>query len=143
MKIGPQASEWMALAMADSDEEELALGSLEALNKVSNAAIRVMLRDDVQELVDLQEQLNAIGEHFTNEGDMKSATYVFVLLQLTEHVYPKLAATLDGSYKEAFEKIFFMLEDSGWQLKKEGEEDEEGDEVAIDDSPPPPTSYFS
>ena len=31
---------------------------------------------------------------------------------------------LSGNYKEAYEKMFGMLEDSGWQLKMEGDEDE-------------------
>ena len=63
-------------------------------------------------------------------GDMKAATYVYVLLRLVDHVIPKLADKLDGLYKEAFEKIFAILEDSGWQLKMEEEEGEDGEDGA-------------
>lgn len=33
---------------------------------------------------------------------------------------------VQGMYKDAFEKIFSVLEDSGWLLREEGEEGEEG-----------------
>lgn len=56
---------------------------------------------------------------------MKAATYVYVLLRLTENVVPKLADKLEGSYKDAFQKIFALLEDSGWQLKIEEQEGED------------------
>jgi len=126
-KPAEQASEWLALAEVEIEDEKDGeeLGSLESLNKISTAVVRVLLQENIQEVVALKDQLNAIGEQFTDEGDMKAATYVYVLLRLVDHVIPKLAEKLDGSYKEAFEKIFAILEDSGWQLKMEEEEEEE------------------
>lgn len=43
---------------------------------------------------------------------------------------------MQGVYKEAFQKVFDILEDSGWRLQAEGEEEEENDgPSSLDDLP--------
>lgn len=48
---------------------------------------------------------------------------------------PHAHRAAQGRYKDAFTKMFALIEDSGWELKPEGEEEEEGE----DDEPPLPS----
>lgn len=50
---------------------------------------------------------------------------MYVLFKLCVHEIPKEVDTLEGLYKDAFVKIGGMLEDSGWELKSEGQQDDE------------------
>ena len=45
----------------------------------------------------------------------------------------KCVRELQGIYLTAFKKVFCLLEDSGWKLVREGEEDDE--DVSLDDLP--------
>ena len=51
---------------------------------------------------------------------------MFVLYKLCNHQIPDAVESLDGLYKDAYIKIGSMLEDSGWELKRE-EQEGEGD----------------
>lgn len=53
---------------------------------------------------------------------------MYVLYKFCNHEVPKEANNLDGLYKEAFEKIGGMLEDSGWELRSD-EQSQKKDET--------------
>ena len=65
-------------------------------------------------------------------GNRKAAVMMFVLYRLCNHEIPEVADSLDGPYKEAFLKIGGMLEDSGWELKREGQEDDSNEDGEAD-----------
>lgn len=54
------------------------------------------------------------------------ALFILSLYKLTEHEISLAVDSLQGKYKDAYVKVFGLLEDSGWKLKKEGEDDDEG-----------------
>ncbi len=54
---------------------------------------------------------------------------MYILHQLCAHEVPEIADTLDGLYREAFVKIGGMLEDSGWELTREGQEETDATET--------------
>ena len=56
-------------------------------------------------------------------GNKDAATFVYVLYSMAEHKVPKESERLSGEYKAAFTRIFNIVEDSGWRLVKEGEEE--------------------
>jgi hypothetical protein len=51
---------------------------------------------------------------------------------MSEHMLPREMVKLEGIYLAAFEKVFGMLEDSGWQLAKEPEP---GEELQLQEEP--------
>ena len=55
-----------------------------------------------------------------------------------------LHVRLQGTWASSFTKFFGVLEDSGWRVKREGEEeDEDEDDVDISDIlPNPENGYF-
>ncbi|GAB4814183.1 hypothetical protein N2152v2_001229 [Parachlorella kessleri] len=99
-------------------------GLREELNLVCNRALRSMLRDDLLQVRAVKEDLNVLGASFAAQDNLKAALFCYVLMQMTSHVIPKQAEGLQGSYKAAFEKLYVLLEDSGWELQPEEEESE-------------------
>ena len=56
---------------------------------------------------------------------------------VTNHVHRDICVALQGVYQAACLKMFGLLEDSGWALKREGEEDTDApqDESPLPDVP--------
>ncbi|GBG89178.1 hypothetical protein CBR_g48886 [Chara braunii] len=105
-----QGSNWEE----ELDEEDLRTG----LNEVSNKAIRVMLSGDIQALQEMKEEVNSIGEYLAQEKQWDAARFMLVLLGLLEKKVIDEADQLEGMYKEAFEKIGQVIDDSGWALAR-------------------------
>lgn len=78
---------------------------------------------------------------FNPSGNVRAATFVYVLYQMLDHKLVPQAEKLDGMYLQGFLKIAGMIEDSGWKLKKEGDEEEEEEEELDDDLLQPPAGY--
>lgn len=84
-----------------------------------------MLRGETNRLMDYRDELSRFGQYFSERNNVAGATFIYVLYKMTEHILPKQMVNLEGIYLVAFEKMFSMLEDSGWQLSSEPEEGEE------------------
>lgn len=91
-----------------------------------------MLREETGRLLDYRDELSRFGQYFSERNNVAGATFIYVLYKMTEHILPKQMVNLEGIYLEAFEKMFSMLEDSGWQLSPEPEE---GQEVELIEEP--------
>ena len=108
--------------------------------------LSAMLREDESEILSVQTELYALGAFFSNQGpaeqisdrryrprcgagNRKAAVMMYVLHQLCAHEVPEIADGLDGLYREAFVKIGAMIEDSGWELTREGQEETDAAET--------------
>ena len=64
--------------------------------QVCNKGLRLMLAgDDEGALIDFREELSSYGQYFSDSGNMKGATFIYVLYKLTEHVLPPEATGLE------------------------------------------------
>lgn len=70
-----------------------------------------------------------------------AAVFFYVLLKMLDHVLVTQADQLEGVYQTAFIKMFDLLEDSGWALKREDAEGEDEDED-LQNEPPPGSSMY-
>lgn len=62
-------------------------------------------------------------------GNKDGALFISSLIKLTEHEICDEVELLEGKHKDAFLKIFGLVEDSGWNLSEEGE-NEENDNIS-------------
>ena len=67
--------------------------------QVCNRALRSMLREDLLQVRAVKEDLNVLGASFAAQHNLKAALFCYVLMQMTDHVVPKQAEGLQGSYK--------------------------------------------
>ncbi|KAK9821917.1 hypothetical protein WJX81_005454 [Elliptochloris bilobata] len=114
------AGEWAALAQGVPDEEDAEL--MRSVNEVCNKGVRLMLAGDDGPLVNYRDELSHYGQYFSDSGNKKGATFIYVLYKLTEHVLPPEATKLEAVYLEAFRRLYALLEESGWRVGKEGEQ---------------------
>ncbi|KAL3148344.1 hypothetical protein ABBQ38_013801 [Trebouxia sp. C0009 RCD-2024] len=120
------AGEWAALAYEDKDEEQVAADLQQKLNEICNEGLKLMLKDSsARQLEEYKDKVSAVGANFSKEQDMQGATFAYVLYKMTEHTQVEELHNLEGVYLAACLKMFGLLEDSGWALNKEGEDDTE------------------
>ena len=81
--------------------------------QVVNKGLRYMLKGETNRLYEYRDELSKFGQYFSDRNNIAGATFVYTVYNL------------EGIYLTAFEKMFAMLEDSGWQLQKEPKEGEE------------------
>jgi hypothetical protein len=101
--------------------------------QVVNRGLKYMLRGETNRLYEYRNELSSFGQYFGEHNNVAGATFIYVVYKMTEHILPEQMVNLEGIYLTAFEKIFAMLEDSGWQLQKEPEE---GEELELMEDPP-------
>ena len=91
-----------------------------------------MLREDRRALEGFQREVNEAGQLLAEQGDRDAALFMYVLLQLSENKLCNESLKLTGSYLTAFEKLYGLLEESGWKLRQEGADaSSDDDEVAM------------
>lgn len=133
------AGEWAALAYEDKGEEQVAADLQQKLNAICNEGLKLMLKDSsTRELEEYKDKVSAVGANFSKEEDMQGATFAYVLYKMTEHIQVEELHNLQGVYQAACLKMFGLLEDSGWALNKEGEDDTDmpqDDENTLPDVP--------
>lgn len=120
--------EWGALASGDGPDEDDP-DFIAYINDVSNKALRVMLDGDIQKSLKLKDELNELGAALVQQKNFMAGKFVFVLITMLNH---KMDTTiqLSGRYQLAFDKMFALLEDSGYALiasEDEDEDEESGD----------------
>ena len=93
--------------------------------QVVNKGLKYMLRGETNRLYEYRDELSSFGQYFSERKNVAGATFIYVVYKMTEHILPEQMVNLEGIYLTAFEKMFALLEDSGWQLQKEPEEGEE------------------
>jgi len=88
------------------------------INEVANRAMRAMVTEDEKLGVAARKELAEIMD-FLEKTELKDTTRFFEVLQLmTKHMIPpKDDLKLEGQYLAAIEKIFGVIEDSGWELE--------------------------
>lgn len=93
--------------------------------QVVNKGLKHMLKGESNRLYEYREELSAFGQYFSERNNVAGATFIYVVYKMTEHILPEQMVNLEGMYLTAFDKMFALLEDSGWQLQKEPKEGEE------------------
>lgn len=130
------AGEWAALAR-DADEEDPRV--LQEITEVCNRGIRLMLRGESMKMEPFKDDLSKYGQRFAEQGNLPGATFIYAVYQMADHQVPQQHENLKGKYLDAYTKLFNLLEDSGWRLKMEGEEEDDDD---MDLLPEPSEGYF-
>eukprot|EP00850_Spirogloea_muscicola_P014971 SM000111S18794 [mRNA] locus=s111:183250:196627:+ [translate_table: standard] len=102
----------------DSLDEDLRTG----LNEVANEAVRVMLSDDIQMLTDFKAKVDYLGEFLVGESEVEAARFMLVIKGMLNHELLPERDLLTGPYDKAFCKIASLIDDSGWQVNRPGEE---------------------
>ncbi|KAK9806510.1 hypothetical protein WJX73_005637 [Symbiochloris irregularis] len=131
------AGEWAALAEAEEEEAK----TLRAVTQVCTEGLRLMLKGDTMRLEPFKDKLGKFGQEFVDKGNMQGALFIYAVYSLAEHKVPKEYENLQGQYQEAYAKLFDILEDSGWRLKMDGEEDDDGADD-LDMLPDQSAGYF-
>ncbi|GMH39733.1 hypothetical protein BSKO_07631 [Bryopsis sp. KO-2023] len=122
--------DWTSVAFSDDDTEI----DDESLNEICTTALRAMLKEDETAVEAVKNELYEMGAFYSQRENMNGALFVLSLVKLMEHEISQAVDRLEGKEKDAYFKLFALLEDSGWKLKREGEEEEEEED---EDSPPP------
>eukprot|EP00850_Spirogloea_muscicola_P019296 SM000187S03913 [mRNA] locus=s187:122007:123590:- [translate_table: standard] len=99
-------------------DEDLRTG----LNEVANEAVRVMLSEDIQMLTDFKAKVDYLGEFLVGESEVEAARFMLVIKGMLNHELLPERDLLTGPYEKAFCKIASLIEDSGWQVNRPGEE---------------------
>jgi hypothetical protein len=90
--------------------------------QTSNEALKVMLSEDDKLVAAFKEKVDYLGEFLVQDGQHEAAQFMLVLRGMLDHeLYPQ-KDDLRGLYKKAFDKIWGVLEDSGWLLTQPGAE---------------------
>lgn len=122
--------------VAVSEGEELDEDLRAGLNETSNEALKVMLSEDDKLVAAFKEKVDYLGEFLVQDGQHEAAQFMLVLRGMLDHeLYPQ-KDDLRGLYKKAFDKIWGVLEDSGWLLTQPGAE--AGEVQMVDDELIPP-----
>ena len=74
-------------------------------------------------------EVNEAGQLLAEQGDRDAAVFMYVLLQLADNKLAKESLKLTGSYLTAFEKLYALLEESGWKLRHEDAEESSDDDA--------------
>ena len=93
--------------------------------QVVNKGLKYMLKGETNRLYEYRDELSKFGQYFSERNNVAGATFIYTVYKMTEHILPEQMVNLEGIYLTAFEKMFALLEDSGWQLQKEPKEGEE------------------
>ncbi|QDZ19782.1 hypothetical protein HOP50_03g22990 [Chloropicon primus] len=114
------------------------------LNEVSNCCLQSMLKGNDAALVEAMFEVEQLAETWESSSD--AGKYCRVLLSLLNHEYdPSLVA--DGfesdEYGKSVEKMYAILEDSGWKITVLGGAEQQQDLLDDELMQPPPsfTSY--
>ena len=110
------AAGWEALAAA-AGPEEAAAGAGE-WNVLCNRVLRAILGEDGGEVGALVWELDGQLDD-DQAADPEARQFLHVLRGLLQHRLVSEADTLAGGYRDALEKMFVHIEDSGWQLEAE------------------------
>ncbi len=81
--------------------------------------LRAMLKEDRRAVEGFKQEVNEAGQLLAEQGDRDAAVFMYVLLQLADNKLAKESLKLTGSYLTAFEKLYALLEESGWKLRHE------------------------
>eukprot|EP01023_Acetabularia_acetabulum_P012136 TRINITY_DN15658_c0_g2_i1.p2 TRINITY_DN15658_c0_g2~~TRINITY_DN15658_c0_g2_i1.p2 ORF type:complete len:173 (+),score=30.51 TRINITY_DN15658_c0_g2_i1:46-564(+) len=119
-------NQWMELAKSKKGEEddddiivEQDADYINSINQLCNKILKALLSSDIQRVMDVKDELSGLGEACAENNYAQGALFMYVMYRVCENTIPKEVDMLDGAYHEAFIKIFAMLEDSGWGLKRE------------------------
>eukprot|EP00208_Stichococcus_sp_RCC1054_P000938 CAMPEP_0206139848 /NCGR_PEP_ID=MMETSP1473-20131121/7537_1 /ASSEMBLY_ACC=CAM_ASM_001109 /TAXON_ID=1461547 /ORGANISM="Stichococcus sp, Strain RCC1054" /LENGTH=141 /DNA_ID=CAMNT_0053533771 /DNA_START=215 /DNA_END=640 /DNA_ORIENTATION=+ len=121
------AEEWGALAEAGPSDDYVLEEDPEFLsdiNRICTFGLKAMLKDDYRGVNEWKDELNQYGTHFAEVGNKDAAVFVYTLYQMAEHKLPTESLSLKGIYLTAFGKIYNVLDDSGWELKRGDEKTE-------------------
>lgn len=105
---------------------------LDDINRLCNAGLKYMLQDDDRGVSEWKDELNEYGVHFAASSNRDAAIFIYTLYQMACHKLPTESLKLEGPYLKAFGKLFNVLEDSGWALVREDDENEEADVETLD-----------
>ncbi|KAI5078678.1 hypothetical protein GOP47_0006349 [Adiantum capillus-veneris] len=107
-----------------------------SINELSTQAVKIMLSDNMRGMGDLRDKLFDLEIYFEKENEEDALLFVLSIRDMLDHKILPEAKQLKGIYMKAFQKIFSMVEDSGWRLKGN---DDESEVRMIDDDLIPPT----
>ena len=112
------AAGWEALAAAAGPEEAAAGAGAGEWNVLCNRVLRAILGEDGGEVGALVWELDGQLDD-DQAADPEARQFLHVLRGLLQHRLGSEADTLAGGYRDALEKMFVHIEDSGWQLEAE------------------------
>ena len=119
------AAGWEALAAAGGPEEAAAGAGAGEWNVLCNRVLRAILGEDGGEVGALVWELDGQLDD-DQAADPEARQFLHVLRGLLQHRLVSEADTLAGKYRDALEKMFLHIEDSGWQLEAEAGEQSTG-----------------
>ncbi|MCO5596347.1 hypothetical protein L7F22_050408 [Adiantum nelumboides] len=93
-----------------------------SINELSTQAVKAMLSDNMKRMDDLRDKLFDLEIYFEKENEEDALLFVLAIREMLDHKILPEAKHLKGAYMKAFQKVFSMVEDSGWHLK--GNDDE-------------------
>eukprot|EP01018_Ginkgo_biloba_P007818 Gb_06260 [translate_table: standard] len=89
---------------------------------ISNEAVKVMLLRDEKVADTFKEKVDYLQRYLVEEGETDAARFMMIIRGMLDHRVPADKDELNGVYKMALEKVWNIVEDSGWILKLEKEE---------------------
>eukprot|EP00238_Polyblepharides_amylifera_P009842 CAMPEP_0196584790 /NCGR_PEP_ID=MMETSP1081-20130531/48483_1 /TAXON_ID=36882 /ORGANISM="Pyramimonas amylifera, Strain CCMP720" /LENGTH=139 /DNA_ID=CAMNT_0041906133 /DNA_START=326 /DNA_END=745 /DNA_ORIENTATION=+ len=125
-----QAPESQDAASEDSPEWKL------AINQLANRCLRVMLSENLMQVYKQQAEVDEVGKLLVGSGKRQSILFCYVLRRMLDHEVPEEADSLKGEFRVGFEKLYGVVEESGWTLETiyDPEESEEEDTALVGNS---------
>ncbi|KAJ7567453.1 hypothetical protein O6H91_02G148300 [Diphasiastrum complanatum] len=112
----PLRANRISVDKASPEEDEMDEDLRTGLNEISTEAVKVMLSDNKRLLNPFKEKVEHVIKYLMQEGHLEAANFVAVIRGMLEHKVILEKDDLKGMYKKAFEKIWAVMEDSGWLL---------------------------
>lgn len=139
-----------------SSDDSLSTEEILDFNRVTTLAMRVFLHEDRASAATVQDAVIEVAAKYTSRGNRQATTYLLSLYSLLQHQMPKAVADalyipgplgvsqeddvdelerksqqggqvlLRGRYLAAFNRVFALVEDSGWRVSVEGVQSQGG-----------------
>ena len=92
------------------------------INELSNKVLKTIMRERDEEVVDLCFDIQNLQTDWSSKPDCDKDAVKFlgVLSQMLQHEASDEIEELGRDYKAAAERMYSMIEDSGWRMVKSG-----------------------
>lgn len=116
-------------------------------HQLTTQAMRAMLRGDRYAAQQCQDDLDSAVRELVAQDNKAAARYLYVLYNMCQHKLVDEADTLEvrrytqdikvctlctqEQYQEALHRMWALLEDSGWRLAREGQEEQDPQQQAL------------
>ncbi|CAD7699107.1 unnamed protein product [Ostreobium quekettii] len=118
-----------SFANDDARDVQVDADFVEAVNEVCNKTLKAIIDLDEEAAQSVYDELEDMRKLLLSEEDAEASTFLRVLQGLLQHSIIGDAATLQGLYLDAFNRLANSIQGSEWKIAEEGKSAEVNDGI--------------